>query len=220
MPPSQDSNNNKNNKNPLVDCTSLQRSLKRIRLSLSPGELCLQRDLASLTWERVSEDRWTLPACVLERVDPLLLQLSSRTQSCSISIPRLYPHRPPVITRVNGLYYTSIAIKENVHENAVYTNERAAVITDWSPLWRLENVLSACLAVLRREPPVVGEAINNEMTMYSDAPDAAAGNPQSYESRDMQVDTNQPETWLPPNRFDWGYERLQPMYIDAESTVE
>ena len=101
-----------------LDCQSLQRSLKRVRLSSSPGELRLQLDLRQLTqnneWIQTSEDVWHCPRtkCRLEQsqADPLRLVFFLPTSStCSrnasatriwIQIPRMYPHRPPTITQI------------------------------------------------------------------------------------------------------------------------
>ena len=93
-----------------LDCQSLQRSLKRVRLSSSPGELRLQLDLRHLVmsreWVQTAEDVWYWPrtACRLEQcqVDPLRLILTLPQQYATvwIQIPRMYPHRPPVVTRI------------------------------------------------------------------------------------------------------------------------
>lgn len=101
-----------------LDCQSLQRSLKRVRLSSSPGELRLQLDLRQLAqskeWVQTAEDVWYCPRnkCRLEQcqADPLRLVFFLPTSSnCSrnasatriwIQIPRMYPHRPPTITQI------------------------------------------------------------------------------------------------------------------------
>jgi len=93
-----------------LDCQSLQRSLKRVRLSSSPGELRLQLDLRHLVmsreWIHTAEDIWYWPrtACRLEQcqVDPLRLifYLPQQFATVWIQIPRMYPHRPPTVTRI------------------------------------------------------------------------------------------------------------------------
>ena len=110
----------------LLDCHSLQSSLKRVRLSCSPGELRLQRDLRNLVteqgWNQVGEHCWNLEdVASLEQVtkqDPLRLLLLVRCggvgghgqstgettwKRCWITIPRMYPHRPPVISRIEDM---------------------------------------------------------------------------------------------------------------------
>lgn len=101
-----------------LDCQSLQRSLKRVRLSSSPGELRLQLDLRQLAqnkeWVQTAEDVWHCPRtkCRLEQcqADPLRLVFclpSCSSCSCNasatriwIQIPRMYPHRPPTVTQI------------------------------------------------------------------------------------------------------------------------
>lgn len=103
-----------------LDCQSLQRSLKRVRLSSSPGELRLRLDLRHLVlgqdWVQTAEDVWMGPGrsqitttaaaaatgCRLERsqVDPLRLILYLPHATVWIQIPRMYPHRPPTVTRL------------------------------------------------------------------------------------------------------------------------
>ena len=109
----------------LLDCQSLQSSLKRVRLSCSPGELRLQRDLRSLItdgWSQPQDQVWLLEGIAkLEQVtqhDPLRLLLAIQQQQQQhhhhdryhhphgallwIQIPRMYPHRPPVISRLES----------------------------------------------------------------------------------------------------------------------
>ena len=111
------------------DCQVIQHSLKRVRLSSSPGELRLNTDLKHLThhhpphqqsahqasaptlppttstWIQVHDDEWTNPATgsrlVRCPVDPLRLFVHSADgRTCvSLQIPRMYPHSPPVVTR-------------------------------------------------------------------------------------------------------------------------
>jgi hypothetical protein len=141
-----------------LDCQSLQHSLKRVRLSSSPGELRLQRDLRHLVlssrWIPVDEDLWCLqqashsqqpqPHCddaagaprttatpcsnvQLQRLTTATLKLTVVLPNTKIrntnnhhtnnhtnindnqvttlahvwlQIPRLYPHRPPVVTQI------------------------------------------------------------------------------------------------------------------------
>ena len=98
-----------------LDCQSLQRSLKRVRLSSSPGELRLQLDLRQLAqsneWVQSAEDVWLWPRtkCRLEQspVDPLQLIFHlpcpgscQSTTRVWIQIPRMYAHRPPIVTQI------------------------------------------------------------------------------------------------------------------------
>ena len=126
-----------------LDCQSLQSSLKRVKLSCSPGELRLQRDLKMLPqheWQQVSgvvvenngraasptnniNATWVHAAtgARLTLVDSLRLCLflpkpsTTTTQNelqqphhqhsqwrMMIQIPRMFPHRPPVLSRIEG----------------------------------------------------------------------------------------------------------------------
>ena len=107
-----------NNSCPL-DCQSLQSSLKRVRLSCSPGQLRLQRDLKALVltegWTQIDDSNYELEAANgsnirLSQVDPLRMVLTIPLQfhqqqqqvaHCWIQIPRRYPHRPPNIPRID-----------------------------------------------------------------------------------------------------------------------
>lgn len=149
--------NNCRNENENVDCNLLQSSLKRVRLSRSPGEFRLQRDLKTLNSEQwgsshhspnamnFSSTTWIhrSTGTRLTMVDSLRICLflpltalqdsGQQTSDASpqqlyqhqnhsyhrdyrwrimIQLPRMYPHSPPVVTRVDGLALDSIIIKE------------------------------------------------------------------------------------------------------------
>ena len=171
-----------------LDCQSLQRSLKRVRLSSSPGELRLQLDLRGLTlgheWIQAAEDVWHWPrtGCRLEQsqVDPmrLILQipLSNTNVNCAnasekeggkgnnsnrtstrvwIHIPRMYPHRPPNVCRIQHppgsphAHITSVRISmdvpdmpgdaDNVTSLTATSNESTFVEIGQLPLPRPQN---------------------------------------------------------------------------------
>jgi hypothetical protein len=133
-------------KSPL-NCQSLQSSLKRVKLSCSPGELRLQRDLKMLSpqeWHPVEGNPSTksnqtpttwvhLPTQArLRLVDSLRLYLFLPTDIAyrhvntnpsqqqnhyhwrmMIQIPRMFPHRPPVVSRMEGnLWVNQIVIDD------------------------------------------------------------------------------------------------------------
>jgi hypothetical protein len=141
-----------------LDCQSLQSSLKRVKLSCSPGELRLQHDLKMLSpheWqvEGTPQDQngdyhttiWTHVStrARLKLVDSLRLYLFLPTDATvgfnhknsnqrhqhhhqhhhhhygryhwrmMIQIPRMFPHRPPVVLRMEGnLWVKQIVISE------------------------------------------------------------------------------------------------------------
>jgi hypothetical protein len=121
------------NSSSYLDCQSLQSSLKRVRLSSSPGELRLQRDLrhmvSSGTWvpqqnqddssgSTTGEGVWIWhppeppvtaksqhqpppPHIELQQVEALRLRLTFQHSVVAfIQVPRMYPHRPPLISRI------------------------------------------------------------------------------------------------------------------------
>jgi hypothetical protein len=150
---------NSSSSNLFLDCESLQHSLKRVRLSSSPGELRLQRDLRHLVlssrWIPVDEDLWCLqqthsqqqqshgdnaagaprtPATnsnngvQLQRLTTATLKLTvvlprtrikdnqQTTAHVWLQIPRLYPHRPPVVNRI--AYSQSAQDPDHSHHSA------------------------------------------------------------------------------------------------------
>ncbi|KAL7519324.1 hypothetical protein ACHAWX_004791 [Stephanocyclus meneghinianus] len=107
-----------------LDCQSIGQSLKRVKISTSPGELRLDRDiellLSSKTWistennppngGRINEISSQNARLVRDPVDPLRLRLtvlrrpslhSMEQWMFFIQMPRMYPHVPPVVTRVS-----------------------------------------------------------------------------------------------------------------------
>lgn len=139
------------------DCQSLQRSLKRVRLTsnITPGELRLQRDLRHAVlnhqWIPISDDEWRIPfyrrrveeegdeedqfilrlplpmeeypnsisvTLTRDEQDPMELILcievsahipmagsavgtSASTSIMHLQFPRMYPHRPPLVLRID-----------------------------------------------------------------------------------------------------------------------
>jgi len=102
----------------LLDCQSLQHSLKRMKVtSASPGELRLQRDFKhavhSAGWIPAENcgNAWKVPATaggghgwmwVRQSLhDPLQLTVQYETVwTLWLDVPRLYPHRPPTVRRI------------------------------------------------------------------------------------------------------------------------
>jgi len=202
-----------------LDCQSLQTSLKRIRLSCSPGELRLQRDLSALGhfgWQQQQDSpssstatnhrggdfpshppKWRKANAELILLDPLRLKLTcvdvaaaaandmnedettwsttgsstSRNSTCRstssttmwIQIPRMYPHRPPVISRVEhspilfvvrdsplGSVKVSPCPPLNHEPSAVggLRGPPATAVMDWSPVRQIGDLLSFILEQL------------------------------------------------------------------------
>lgn len=147
----------------ILDCNILQSSLKRVRLSQSPGEFRLRREIETLDprkWEplqghthsnsnnnnddnksaattttkvhRSTRARLTiidsLRICLFLPLQPTMMMPSSSSSSMMmtnhqtyhrdyqwrvmIQIPRMYPHRPPVVSRIDGLNVDRILIND------------------------------------------------------------------------------------------------------------
>ena len=190
----------------LFDCQSLQRSLKRVRLSSSPGELCLQRDIRDLVlshnWIPVDEEAWRSPeGYLLERPDsdPLCLALHLRTNaSCRLHFPRMYPHQPPLVRRVHSAHIQHILIQEAPparsgspcvsSDEDMHVPSHTAVFQQWSPIKRLHDVL---------------EFLINQLDVVSEADRATEPFLEvSMEDQDYKTDLKKT---FPPNRFDKGY---------------
>lgn len=191
-----------------LDCQSLQSSLKRVRLSCSPGELRLQKDLRclpALGWipetdlqddsimdgpigsgnnggngsggtssaatsrpfVMDSNPRWhwqsTNASAELQLLDPLRLVLSiQRPQRWSrlwIQIPRMYPHRPPVISRIENMAMEQIVIMEEPpgmphgQETASGSSPGTTVYyKEWSPVRHLGDLLGFLLQASAPDP--------------------------------------------------------------------
>ena len=134
-----------------LDCQSLQSSLKRVRLSCSPGELRLQRDLRSLReWDQVSQECWKHSSfeAYLSLEDPLRLILHSHQARFWVQIPRMYPHRPPTIARVEGVAgIRHIVVQDAPHPSSCMPPPDCGttLIYHWSPVMHLESLLDYLL---------------------------------------------------------------------------
>jgi ubiquitin-protein ligase len=183
--------------NSLLDCQSLQSSLKRVRLSCSPGELRLQRDLKSLVsqgWTQ-NDDCWYLPEIAkLEQVsphDPLRWVLRLHNHSTVwMQIPRMYPHRPPVISKVesppsssNRSIIQRIVVTEapptNTSNSASATTASTTTTrlqepvsttvwyNQWSPVMRLGDLLQFVIVLLTNPTSSASAAAASSTTYHN-----------------------------------------------------
>ena len=81
-------------------------TLKKVRISMTPGELRLDRDLCELSggWTRVGDRVWVLrPHVRLDRLnDPLQLVLRVGDAKAYLQLSRMYPHVPPVVAHLEN----------------------------------------------------------------------------------------------------------------------
>lgn len=156
------------------DYQSLQSSLKRVRLSCSPGELRLQRDLRDLIglgWHLIGSDnenldvnsisfesnpRWYLPGGTVPAEVHFLdahrlvlhLKLPTDVGRIWIQVPRMYPHRPPTVSRIERLWMDQIVIheappsgKKPPSNGAASRHSKVLLYNDWSPVQNLGTLL-------------------------------------------------------------------------------
>lgn len=191
-------------------------SLKRLRLSTSPGELRLEGDLQTMTttsggcWKHVDQRHWVCKrsGALLERQfgNPLnfILYLSQNLQVC-IEISREgYPHVPPTITRViHPLYQNGIVlVQPALTPYATYSHDSCAttlVYDQWCPVRRFQDLLVFLVNAMKRPPKgrnVITPTLDQDM--YNDSMQ------DDYMEEEDTCLANVHEQ-LSPNRFDCGY---------------
>lgn len=193
--------------NDFLDCQSLQRSLKRMKVtSASPGELRLQRDLKHAVqhkgWQPLHH-AWNIPATSnssgvmrlsQSQEDPLqlVLEMSDGT-AVWMTIPRLYPHRPPTIHTAHHKQMHLQAMPEDAEADRAAQNG-VTVIQGWSPLLRLDETIQLVLPALRQRTPRFHQQ-RSEADCATEVPVFAMGEASLFET----------DCLFPPNRFDLGY---------------
>eukprot|EP00980_Cylindrotheca_fusiformis_P005810 scaffold1223_cov119-Cylindrotheca_fusiformis.AAC.13 len=223
----------------LLDCQSLQSSLKRVRLSCSPGELRLQRDLKFLGgdnpnhWYPISDRCWNYydnddddddsnsnddAIIQLHWTDSLRLVLQyQETGRIWIQIPRMYPHRPPTISRIEGLWMERIVVHEAAPDVAITSPSSSSnmdpilqggntiVFPHWSPVMNIGTLLEFCIRMLKSSPP------NKTMEQQ----EQQQGHQEEKSTTDMDVSHPHKFTsFFPPNRFDLGFEKSSPTSME------
>lgn len=151
-----------------LDCQSLQRSLKRMKVTTaSPGELRLQRDLKHAVsvqgWCMIGPHSWKLhtsnepPQCLLlqqSREDPLQLNLFWEDWTVRIDVPRFYPHRPPSFQCYHPRHSNPpprVVLQACPEDPDVIIAARRGflVIQGWSPLLRLDETIQLVLPAIQ-----------------------------------------------------------------------
>lgn len=137
------------------ECDDLQSSLKRVRISTSPGELRLDRDLQQLGWS--SSHRHLTDDVVVNRSHALRIVVHvSGTVRIQLDFSRLYPHVGPTIARMEGATAATAA--------------NLAVI-EWSPIMTLGDYLRELLRQLSETTHMAIDAIDAPMkyrTLFSE----------------------------------------------------
>lgn len=204
----------------------LQKSLKRMKVtSASPGELRLQRDFKHAVccagWVPVgtcynawkvppsSNETWyTVKQCI---EDPLHLVVRSSEWTVWLRIPRLYPHHPPVLSRIEGSHPLDAVFQAGPEDpQAEIARKRGAVIVrGWSPLMRLHEILSQLIVPLLESPEEqsISSSTPPLRHCYAEA-DCATESREHSQCSMLQDDQMDDQIMLfPPNRFDLGYRR-------------
>ena len=201
-----------------LDCQSLQRSLKRVRLSSSPGELRLQLDLRQLVqgheWIKTAEDVWHWPRtqCRLEQsqVDPLRLVFfvpgrNATTTRLWIQIPRMYPHRPPSITQIQHVNATSTLGAPTV---SPFVKIQAIHITTEAPLGTKPDSDCCCAGPLQTRLDATQTVLTaGPWTCILRLTDVLEFLYQEFGDDPWSTAPAMPDArgFLAPNRFDLGY---------------
>jgi len=213
-----------------LDCQSLQSSLKRVRLSCSPGELRLQRDLRSLKgWDAVSQDCWArLGGAHLTLENPLRLILHSEGARFWIQIPRMYPHRPPTIARMEGVtWMRHVVVQDTPHVSQAPPPDCCGntVIYQWSPVMHLGDLIDFLLESRRTVKP--RPRLRPSSPTHASGISTFAALPTSTFVEEHKMEDDDPhvayqnqqrrnhDTFFPPNRFDVGYGK----YMDLLATT-
>jgi hypothetical protein len=219
----------------LLDCRSLQSSLKRVRLNCSPGELRLQRDLKFLSmehnWNQINERCWSFANdeegdsnIQLHLADSLKLVLQySETGRIWIQIPRMYPHQPPVITRIEGLWMERIMVHVVAPDASVRNEETSVrgcrntvVFPHWSPVMNIGTLLEFCIATARAHPAPTTTAL----------PSTSLEESKTYQEQEERMEVSHPFKFTSaflPNRMDVGFEKYQTMqhqHLHQQSSME
>jgi len=189
------------NQTTAFDCQSLESSLKRVRLSCSPGELRLLRDLKSLNWDILRSDQWRKGSVRLTQVHPLRLLLEWKQQRrLWIQIPRRYPHKPPVISRLEGwseieqiLITEAPPMSSQGHKWDPSCNDLQAtcppstrVYSQWSPIRHLQDLLDYLLLLElnpRHPIPSSSEPIDRSWTPPCSFPPSLPVSPRRTDCR-------------------------------------
>lgn len=185
-------------------------SLKRVRISTSPGELRLDRDLSQMSdWEPYNQKsrRMRRLFCrlnfVLDRTEPLKLVLTVKEPQwmlrVSVSMSRMYPHDAPKIAHID---YQSTSSDYHVPDGNL---QRALIEQNnhpnhqcwWTPIKTLSDFLQHLLEQLVLVLPSGTQHNIDENDDYGKM-DHDGG--ESYLPKKINLG-------FPPNRFDVGYNR-------------
>lgn len=240
-PPTPKICNGKRNKTENDSSYCLQLSLKRMKVTTaSPGELRLQRDFKHAVccagWVPVggcfhawkvppplgnNEQCYTVKQCI-ENPLKLVVMNSSKKWTVWLSIPRLYPHHPPILSRIECPSPFDAIIQAGPEDPQVeLARKRGAVIVrGWSPLMRLHEILSQLMIPLLEEPfdhndyfmeePIEQQRNNNNNNRrhwYAEADCATESRDHSQCSSLPRSMNDQHTIIFPRNRFDLGYRR-------------
>ena len=208
-------------------------SLKKVRISLTPGELRLDRDLAGLTV--VSDRTWLLrPDDVwLDRLnDPLQLLLRmGETARVYIQLSRMYPHVPPTVARVENPFGTIRAVRvmmanpgiqqQQMNQSDEHGQQHQPQQQQNQP-WFEINDQNETVLVYHRWSPIMWigdllrflvEAFDHDRQHPQPQRQSIGTTPQQQYQEQQQIrhrqqhEPSKHQTLFAPNRFDLGYDR-------------
>lgn len=199
-------------------------SLKRVRLSTSPGELALEGDLRQMisggNWKHVDQRHWVCKStgALLERQFGNALSFClyfSQNAQVWLEIGRSFPHEPPTITRVIHPYFThamvtvqpgaaAAVMTSSPFTTSSQTSNTTLVYDQWSPVRRFEDLLEFLVQAMKQvQPRNVITPITHMVDMEEQDVDMRDDN----DDHAMKEVTLNLHHELSPNRFDCGYSK-------------
>lgn len=194
-----------------LEYQSIQSCFKRVKISTSPGELRLSKDLEDICtthhWRHHNRDFLSPDSCIKlhqDVVDPLRLSLSvwgkNVVMTYMLQVPRMYPHAPPVVYRVSAdpplQYPSGMPTLEQVRIVPQTTTTPSSPLTkttrpsnieiynQWSPISRLMDLIEFLVELLPKRMRQW-----EEWLQYPSLPASPSTPlPETMEKKEMKVD--------------------------------
>lgn len=190
----------------------------------------MQRDLKFLSldndhWDHIAERVWinsTDNSIRLHWNDSLRLELQlNKSGRIWIQVPRMYPHRPPVVSRIEGLWMERIVVHEaapdakNADMAPTVRCGNTVVFPHWSPVMNLGTLLEFCIETANSYQAITTTTPTTIPTMVQET-----NHSQQQQHDEQTMDVSHPFKFtsvFPPNRFDVGFEKP---YCQHQSSME
>lgn len=215
-----------------LDCRSLEHSLKRVRLTCSPGELCLQRDLKHLLgscWRRVEEGDefvYQRDRLLLRHAGLRLTLVVDGTIEVDLRMDRHYPHVPPTVDDIRYHPPTSIKYRDCPRSIVISLDtsmldeddfpEDGAILRHWTPIKRLSDVIDEIVELVRHplQRSYSSSAAHHHNGRHARSNEADCATEPDSTMLDVHLHVDTVERVFPPGRFEVGYEQTHRMQVD------